>query len=405
MKRQGPMPALRHFRAFLAVSETGSFTVAGANLRRSVSAVSRSVALLEAMFEHSLLERGAAHHDLTAEGQAVALRCAIIRDELRACRDQVLRYHGARVPESSALFAMMVDCIHLRALVVVRDFRSVQRAANALSVSQPAVSYSVCLLEAEVGTALFTRLPSGMIATPAGESVSLSARRILSELARMTDDVHSAKGISSGLVCVGALAYSRSAVLPGAIRNILVHHPEISVRTVEGHIDQLVAALHGGEVDALLCALPDRSLLDGVDIEPFARDRMGLFVRHGHPLAHCPSVPLAALLEYDFILPPQGTITRKLLEGFFRSYGLPMPQGRVETSSYSLVRALLTGSNLIAFRTRREFAPDPTGSTVTSLDLAVPLPERDICFLRRKGAQPTAALQTFLQIVRETVRS
>lgn len=396
---RGPNPALRHVQAFLSVVESGSFTEAGERLNRSVSAVSRSVSLLENMFGRSLLKRGTVQQTPTVEGVAVARRAAAIRHELTKCRDNALRYHHANVPGNSALFGMVTDCAHLRALVAVRDFRSVQRAASLLGVSQPTVSYSIRLLESEVGGTLFSRLPSGMIATPLGEHVSVSCRRILAELARMHDDIRSADGTSSGLVCVGALAYSRSAVLPKAIQEILRIHPGISVRTVEGHIDQLIASLHGGEIDIVLCARPDQALLDGLKVEPFAQDQMGLFVRKDHPLASQTRIQPEILQENDFILPPVGTITRKLLEDFFHTQGLLPPRGRVETSSNSLVRALLTGSDLIAFRTLREFETDQV-NLVVSLDMSVSLPKREICILSRAAGQATAAVEIFIGTVR-----
>ncbi|MBP0484532.1 LysR substrate-binding domain-containing protein [Sagittula salina] len=394
-----PSVALRHLRAFLAVVETGGFSAAGQSIRRSTSAVSRSVSLLEGALGRPLLLRGPGRQIPTPAGEAVARRCALIRRELATCRDQVARYHAAAIPPSSALFGMMVDCAHLRALVAVRDFRSVQRAARVLGVTQPAVSYSIRLLEADTGVTQFSRLPTGMVATPAGDSLAITARRVLAELSRMVDDVRSAEGVSTGLVRVGALAYSRTALLPGAIRQVLADHPNVSVCTVEGHIDHLMTALHHGEIDVLLCAYPDRSLLDGISLERIERDRLGFFVRPDHPLAGRRGVALTALLDHDFILPPQGTITRVLLEEFFAENGLRPPRGRAETSSYSLVRELVAGSDCIAFRTRREFPPHPDAAAV-ALDTAVPAPEREICVLQRLEAHQTAAVGAFLDVVR-----
>ena len=390
--------SLRHIRAFQAVLEAQGFSQAAERLRRSVSTVSRSVALLEDSLGRPLLDRGSARP--TPAGIAVARRAIIIRDELAALKEVLERYHGATIPAASGLFGMLMDCAHLRALVAVHVYRSVQRAANTLGVTQPAVSYSIRLLEADTGARLFSRLPNGMVATPAGDSLATTTSRILSELSRMHDDVRSAEGVSTGLVRVGALAYSRTAILPQAIRQVLSNHPNVSVRTVEGHIDQLMASLHRGEIDVLLCAYPDRTLMDGITAEPIERDNLGFFVRPEHPLAARRKVPVAALSDYHFILPPVGTITRVLLESFFREHGLPPPEGRAETSSYSLVRALVRGSDSIAFRTEREFMGKDAAAV--AIDLSSPAPEREICVLQRRDAQPTAAVQTFLKQVRKT---
>lgn len=391
---------LRQLRCFEAVVRTGRISEASKELRRSASAVSRAVSMLEATLGCSLLHRDRPRLTPNDAGVLVARRTEIIRDELFNCRSQLQRFHGISVPANGAFFEMLIDCAHLKALVAVHDFSSVHRAALSLSISQPAVSYSLRLLETDVDTDLFTRLPNGMITTPAGISLILSARRILSDVVRIFDDVRSVRGVSTGLVCIGALAYSRTALLPQAIQTVLNHHPNIAIRTIEGHIEQLIALLHSGALDALLCAYPNRSLLDGIEIEPIASDHMGFFVQREHPLALKGPVGFEELSHYQFIMPPAGTITRQLLEHFFVENGYPPPQGRAETSSYSLVRNLLIGSDHIAFRSRSEFCASLKEDAIVSLDLNFRTPERQICLLQRRGAHPTSAVQDVLDIIR-----
>lgn len=393
--------SLRQIKTFEVVARTGRISVSSDELRRSASSVSRTVMQLEEALGRPLLARDQARFTPTAAGRLVSRRSAIIREELAFCRDQLTRFHGLDVPEGGALFDMLMDCSHLRAFLAIHDLRSVHRAARSLALSQPAVSYSLRLLERDLGAPLFTRLPSGMIPTPAGMTLALSARRILSDLARMFDDVHSLEGDSTGLVCIGALAYSRSAILPEAIKRTLQRHPKISIRTVEGHIDHLIASLHSGALDAILCAYPNRALLDHIDATNIAQDQLGFFVRAAHPLANRPSVALADMLEHRFIMPPLGTITRELLENLFVHHGLARPFGRAETSSYSLVRNMLRDSDLIAFRSRREFIADGRDHDIVRLPMEMPDPVRDICLLQRRGAHPTEAARHVMNIVRE----
>src|SRR3546814_4947667 len=77
------------------------------------------------------------------------------------------------------------------------------------------------------------------MATPAGVLGALCAKRILAELRKMKDDIASIDGGSSGLVCVGGLAYSRKTLLPEAIRRTLWAFPRIVVRRSEEHTSEL----------------------------------------------------------------------------------------------------------------------------------------------------------------------
>jgi len=320
---------------------------------------------------------------------------------IRPGRDRLARATGHAVRANASVFQLHIDVSRLKALIAVHDFGSVQRACQLLAVSQPAVSASIRHLETDLGVELFSRTPTGMLATPAGVSSTLCFKRVLSELRKMKDDVDSADGVSSGLVCVGGLAYSRKALLPEAIKRILASRPRILVRTVEGPIAALVAALQAGETDVLICAQPNPALLEGVSVEPIVRDPMGLFVSEDHPLAHRKALPAEEVLRHPFILPPKGSVTRDLLDEVFTTTAGRPPRGSVETASFSVIRYLLLNSEQICFRSITTFNSEMQAGRIVPLDLDFALPVRSICLLQRCGVRRTAAVNDFLDIVRQ----
>ncbi len=393
--------SLSHLGVFAAVLEHGRISRAGKHLRRSPSAVSRSIGILEAKFGRSLLARAQDGVSPTPEGALVAARCQIIHSELTDLRDRLARANNRAVRANASIFQMHIDVSRLKALIAVHDFGSVQRACQFLAVSQPAVSASIRHLETDLGVELFSRTPTGMIATPAGVSSTLCFKRVLSELRKMKDDVDSVDGEASGVVCVGGLAYSRKALLPEAIKRVLASRPHIVVRTVEGPIAALVAAMQAGDIDVLICAHPNPALLEGVSVEPIVKDPMGLFVSESHPLAHRTALSAEEVLGYPFILPPQGTVTRALLdEVFTKAAGRP-PRGSVETASFSVIRYLLINAEQICFRSITTFNSETQSRRIVPLDLDFALPERSICLLQRCGVRRTAAVSDFLDIVRQ----
>ncbi len=402
MKELGSNFSLRHLSAFMATLAQGRIAGASRQIRRSSSAISRSITILEDRFGRPLLARSQGGLTPTPEGALVAERCKIIGEELSALQDLLRRSNNRALGhENASFFRMQFDVSHLRALVTVHDFGSVQRASQLLGVSQPAVSSSIRYLEADLGLELFSRTPKGMIATPAGVSGAICAKRVLAELRKMNDDIASIDGVSSGLVCVGGLAYSRKTLLPEAIKRILSDFPGIVVRTVEGPIRALIVAMHAGEIDMLICARPDPALLEGVSVEPIVDDAMGLFVSSDHPLARRKKLIPEDLLEWSFILPPIGSTTRNLLDDIFESATGRRPQGAVETSSYSLIGKLLLSSNQISFRSMSEFEEEMRTGQVVPLDLAFALPTRSICLLQRRRVKTTPAVDDFLATVRE----
>jgi len=395
--------SLSHLSAFMTALECGRVSAASAMLRRSHSAISRSIALLEHRFKCTLLARSPAGVKPTSKGEVCNARCQIIRRELFQLRDRLISSgHVGLRRRATALFRMHVDVSRLRAIVAVHDFGSVQNAAHFLAVSQPAISSSISSLEKDLDIALFVRTPRGMIATPAGVSAAFSFKRILSELRKIEDDTASVDGDSSGLVCVGGLAYSRNALLPKVIKQVLANFPQIVVRTVEGPIDALLMALHAGDVDVIICAHPDPALLEGVRVEPLLQDWLQLFVFRDHPLAGRKNLSARDVIQYPFILPPIGSITRKLLDRAFQKAAGRTPEGFVETSSYTIIRKLLVGTHQVCFRSVSEFSYDLRDRQIVQLDVDFDLPSREICLLQRKGAVATNAVCDVIKTIRQT---
>lgn len=397
--------SLRHLGSFLAVVDHGRIAVAGENLRRSPSSVSRSVAIMEERFERPLMTRSPDGLAPTPVGDLVAERCRIIRKDLDDLKHLLAAGGDEGARENASIFQMHIDVSRLNAIVAVHDFGSVKRASQVLGVTQPAISTSIRQLETDLGLDLFQRTPSGMIATPAGVSVTLCFKRVLSELRKTKDDVDSFEGAPSGVVCVGGLAYSRNALLPEAINQAISDFSQVVVRTVEGPIDSLVKGMHAGDIDVLICAEPNPALLDGVSVEPIVRDPMGLFVATDHPLAKRQKLKATALAEYPFILPPFGSVTRDLLDDVFLRETKKPPQGAVETSSNAVIRYLLLHSQQISFRSIIEFDAEKPQGRIVPLDLGFDLPSRSICLLQRAGVRRTAAVNTFLDIVRRIAAS
>ena len=251
--------SLRHLAALIAVVHHKQIAAASQRLRKSPSSIARSIDILEAEFERPLLLRSVAGVEPTPEGERVAARGRLVEREFAGLRDVLLKSREAHVRANASTFSMHINVSRLLALTAVHDFGSVQRACQTLGVSQPVVSSAIRFLEADLGTLLFSRMPTGMVSTPAGVAAALCAKRVLSELRKIRDEVSSVSGVSAGQVCVGGLAYSRNTLLPRTIERTVAEFPQILVRTIEGPIGALLSSMHAGEIDFLICAHPDFS--------------------------------------------------------------------------------------------------------------------------------------------------
>ncbi|MCW5773151.1 MAG: LysR family transcriptional regulator [Rhodospirillaceae bacterium] len=393
--------ALRHLRAFLAVAERASVTGAAALLRRTQSAVSRSVHLLEQAVDAPLFERHAAGMALTRFGAALRQRGEAAAAEFAALAGDLQRLGAGRPPAGSPVVTLAVDNSRLDALIALVDAGHMADAARRLGITQPAVSASIRLLESALGARLFERGLHGLAPTPVGEALALRTKRAYAELRHAEADIAAIKGAHAGNIAVGALPFGRTALLPQAILRVLAAHPALRIATTEGPFDTLVRRLREGEIDFIFGALREPPPAEDIAGEPVLADHLALLVRAGHPLAGRRRIAAAQLGGYGWILPRRGTPARALLEAALLRRGMKPLEDVVETSSSAMVRGLAMESDRIAALSRHQLELEIAQGLLVALDFDLSETARPIGLICRVGARPSPGAALLMQAIRD----
>ena len=188
-------------------------------------------------------------------------------------------------------------------LVVDRE-RSISRAAERLFISQPSLSKAIREMEDSLGYAVFERSPKGVIPTPEGEKLLISARRIVAELEKMesirTPDQADTLSLRFSL--------PRCSYLAAGFANFMTKldvSKGIDIRMQETNSLQAINNVANGQCQLaviryqppyetyFLDALKERRLVGELVWES---DYLALFSKH-HPLSQAPSVTLEKLRE------------------------------------------------------------------------------------------------------------
>ena len=150
------------------------------------------------------------------------------------------------------------------------------RAADACSVTQPALSMQIQDLEASLGIALVERTRSGIKLTPKGEEIAVRAQRLLNDVRNLIDYAQHAGGILSGTLRLGVIPSIAPYLLPPLLPLLKEKYPSVELYVRETQTQPLTDELVGGKLDVLLLALP----LKNPDIEtlPVFDDRFLLAV-------------------------------------------------------------------------------------------------------------------------------
>jgi DNA-binding transcriptional LysR family regulator len=246
--------------------------------------------------------------------------------------------------ESTALANAVVSRLklrQLRLLQVLRQQRTVNRAAAALGISQPAISKSLREVESVFSTRLFERTTRGLVPTPAGEAVLVYAARWLAEVDSAARTLAAIDAGRRGRLRIGFTHFVPQALLSAAVSHVLDLDPPMAILTREGTTDELVSAILERELDAAV----GRSY-EGVSPEI---EQSSIYQQEPCLIVSARSVKRlsrgeldwAKLAQLHWVLPPPNTPMRRTYNTIFVGAGVQPPAPILETLSLRSVETAL----------------------------------------------------------------
>lgn len=200
----------------------------------------------------------------------------------------------------------------LQTFRLVVQLGSFSRAAEALFLSQPAVSLQIRQLEKELGVVLLERGGHRATPTSAGDAVLRFSEHVLESRAGLLRELASLQSGSS-LVTIGCSASSTRQVIPQLMGELLRIAPDIQLRVTTLPPDEASARLLKGEFDFTLTT--DAYLSDRLVGEPFSTARLFVVAAPTHPLARKGRATPEELAAYPFaLLPSPWTAQRRFRE-------------------------------------------------------------------------------------------
>ena len=149
-----------------------------------------------------------------------------------------------------------MDVKLLEAFRAVVDSRSVTAAAQALGITQPAVSGQIAKLEESVGFPLFERAGGRLKPTPEGLLFYAEASRVLGEVDRLTATTAQIREGQSGRLVIASHPAAAISILPPLVAAFVAERPGVSVRLVSRHSDVVSQLLPTEGYDLGIAELP-----------------------------------------------------------------------------------------------------------------------------------------------------
>ena len=297
-----------------------------------------------------------------------------------------------------------VSIRQLRLVAAITEVGSMVRAAEAIGMTQPAVTKAIRGLESDLGVALFERGNRGVSPTIYGEALARHAQRVLAQLEHAAEEIDDLAHGTGGRVAVGTLLAASAWLLPNAIARLRAERPRVVVDVVEGTNDRLQPMLLRGDLDMVVGRLSELRYRAGLHQEPIYAEEVVILARPGHSLASHPHLTLADLRDTEWILPPPETTLRGQIEKAFFDAGLDPPRCAVQSVSLLTNRQLLYESDLLGIWPRDVAADALARGALASLPVRLDDVLWPVGVSTRKLARLSPAADALLSMLRTTGR-
>lgn len=287
----------------------------------------------------------------------------------------------------------------LETFVRIVELGSFTRAAEELSLTQPAVTRQIASLEAELKTRLLERLGRKVALTSSGEALF----RYAAEILRLTDDARRAVAdVSAGLsgkMTVGASSTAATYLLPPILSRYreLYSAVELNVHTgLSAHIADLVME---NAVD-LGVVMGDHSRA-GLKQETVGESATVVVTYPDHPLADRTAVKAEELGLSALILMEEGTNLRRYVDRLLSTAGVK-EQVSMEMDNVEAIKKMIEARLGISLLPSMAVEAEVAAGRLAALPLAdVPGASRTVSLIYRADKYVSAAMKGFMRLLAE----
>ncbi|MEG3113383.1 MULTISPECIES: LysR substrate-binding domain-containing protein [unclassified Pantoea] len=302
--------------------------------------------------------------------------------------------------DKNIIFNQRIRLRHLHTFVAVAQQGTLGRAAETLSLSQPALSKTLNELEELTGVRLFERGRLGAQLTTMGEQFLTHAVKVLDALNHAGQSFNEPLTDRPIIIRLGALTTAAMGMLPQILDRFHQLQPHTTVQVATLHNNVLLAGLRAGEFDIGIGRMADSEMMAGLTYELLFLESLKLVVRPEHPLL-CDNVTLSRAMQWPVVISPEGTAPRRIAQQMLDEQGCVLPPNCVETSSTSLARQLALRYDYIWFVPSGAIKEDLTHNAVCALPINSSGAGEPVGIITRTGNTLSLSTEVLMSTIRK----
>lgn len=234
----------------------------------------------------------------------------------------------------------------LATLKAVVELGSVNSAAKALYIGQPAVTKRLRSLDASYGVPLMQHQGRKLELTSAGEKVYAYARLVLEHQSSLLDDLASLRAGDNRLRLEVTFAIGEH-ILPDILMHFADVRPDLRIESRLGYSRRIHTRLATGLADIALLEQAPRH--PNIQVEPWMQDELHLICGPGHPLWGRESINTCELSQYKYVLRESQSSIRNTLDKTLLDINIKLTHVDMEVGSTDTIIELLQRGTQISF--------------------------------------------------------
>ncbi|HEY4651830.1 MAG TPA: LysR family transcriptional regulator [Pontibacter sp.] len=281
----------------------------------------------------------------------------------------------------------------LRVFYTVAQKLSFTKAAQALFITQPAVTKHIRQLEQQLGVGLFRRNGNSVALTPAGQLLLQHTHKISEAYTALENDMAQLSSSLGGSIRIGASTTLAQYVLPAILASFKTAHPSVHFSFATGNSEQVEQQLIQGTLD--IGIVEGNSHHPQIVYEAFVKDEIVLVTRTGSVLAQKAMIKPEQLHTIPLVLREPGSGTRDVLLGALAGAGIQAKdlQADILLDSTESIKQYLLHADCAAFLSIHAIVKELKQRELTVVEIKGLDIYRTFQFITLRGNTPPLAEQ------------
>ncbi len=288
----------------------------------------------------------------------------------------------------------------LQVFHTVARLLSFTKAADALHMTQPAVTFQVRQLEEYFNTRLFDRTHNRISLTEVGARVFQYAEKIFEQYSEMENAVKEMTGDVSGVLVLGASTTIAEYMLPTLLGDFKDKYPDVRIRLQVSNTDGIVAMVEDNVIDLGIVEAPVHN--KSLAVELCNKDQLVAVVPPDHVFAQRSSITAKELFTEPYISREEGSGTREVINAYLETQQVAMCDVHVimELGSPESIKGAVEAGMGVSILSKATLHKELELGRLTTITLNPPL-ERPFSFVHQKQKFRARAMDELLSFAQQ----